>query len=114
MQRVSETDAELRAGVRHGAGIAVAAEGGEQLHVHAQQPQIVRDVAPHAAEARVHMPGVGVLRPEPLGRLRADVDVHAARHRDIGHTITFFDIVFYNKIRLCARGAGVDKRISAW
>ena len=61
----------------------IAAEGGEKLDLHAEQAQIVRDVAPDAAGRERDGAGVGVAEDELLFRAAANVEIHGADDADI-------------------------------
>ena len=62
----------------------IAAEGGEKLDLHAEQAQVVRDVAPDAAGRERDGTGVGVAEDELLFRAAANVQIHGADNTDIG------------------------------
>ena len=79
-----ESDAERFAALLDLSGARIAAERRQKLDVQPQQAHIVRNVAPHAAEAQLDLAGVGVLGAQGGEGMRADVNIHAAADGDIG------------------------------
>ena len=83
VERAAEIHAELHAVVAQELGVRIAAKGGEKLDLHAEQAQIVRNVAPDTAGRERDGTGVGVAEDELLFRAAANVEIHGADHTDI-------------------------------
>ena len=89
VERAAKVHAELHAVVAQELGVRVAAEGGEKLHLRAEQTQVVRDVAPDAAGRERDRAGIGVAEDELARRTSADVEIDCADNTDIRvHTCT--------------------------
>ena len=71
------------AALQQQAAVLVRPHGAQEPHLHAQQAQVVGDVAPHAAGPDADLAGVGVLRHRPRRRAAADIHVHAAHDGDV-------------------------------
>ena len=83
IERAAEVHAELHAVVAQKLGVRIAAEGGEELDLHAEQAQVMRDVAPDAAGRERDGTGGGVAEDELFFRAAANVEIHGADDADI-------------------------------
>ena len=80
---MAQVDAKLRTGGSHLLTVEVIPVGGEQMHIGAQQGQVVGDVPAHAPQADGDGAGIGVRCHQGRKRAPADVHVDAAHHHGI-------------------------------
>ena len=83
----THVEAQLQTALLHAFGIQIAAQSGDEGHVQAQQPQVVGDVAPHAAHGHGDCAWIGVPHYEGIERPAADVDVYGAYYSHSAHVI---------------------------
>ncbi len=88
--------AELAAVVEYPLPVHVPAHGGDEADAHAQQAQVMRDVAPDTARAGGDDAGVRVAHDELCKRTAADVHIHAADNGDVRRAYTFHMLCAYS------------------
>ena len=81
--RVAQLDAEALAVLLHAAGVEIAAQRGEHAHRAVQQPQIVGNVPPNAAQGQLDRAGIGIPFDQRREGFAANIQIDSADDGDV-------------------------------